>query len=611
MTVIEKIKKIFPNMKKGIERFPITVSFSVITFGMLSYAIRIGELKGADAIPLELKKMIILLILGILITATLELIREKYFFNRNITVMRGISFITVSVLLFFIKIIYLSDKKISNFSELFFIGVISFLLFVLIPVINRKSDEEKYIQTVSLNIVVTIAFSVVLYLGIIAIIGAVDVLLINIDNMIYMQSFVFTVFVFGLTFFLSRLKGVNENLEEYETDVLFKILMKFIIIPLIIIYTGVLYLYLGKILIQMRMPKGVISHLVLWYTVFSLFIIIMITPMVKNDKMINLFRKNFPKVSIPLIILSLVAIFKRIEQYGVTEGRYYVVVVALWLLFCMFFYIFKTKMVVIIIGTFISVIFLAIYSPINAKNISILSQNKRLEKLLIQNGLVKAGKLVENPNLDNNTKSEIQSVVDYLLYNGNSMYSVKEREKTRNLKPFGKIYENPDDFKNSIGMDESWKSYYLEDKGINITYRIAEDIGHNDYISKTYGYEYLVRIYGYFVQNMDHQVYKKFSEKYIIMKNNDEIKILDKEDEKEILNVNINKILTEIISKKEFNVENNKSMEKIIPESIMEYMGETEKIKYKVAVKYINMKKDNNGTFFFKNYSLDFCFSEK
>ncbi|MDO5089198.1 MAG: hypothetical protein Q4D53_05375, partial [Leptotrichiaceae bacterium] len=189
MTIIEKIKKILPIMKKGVERFPITVLFSIATFGLFSHIIRISDFKGWETVPDWMWKLTVLLILGIPITATLELIREKYFSDKNIVKMRIVSFIITSGLLFFIKIIYLSREKIEDFLGLFFIGVISCLLFFLVPVINRKNDGEKYIQSVVLNIVVTVTFSATLYLGIVAIIGAIDLLLVDIRNSIYLQSF--------------------------------------------------------------------------------------------------------------------------------------------------------------------------------------------------------------------------------------------------------------------------------------------------------------------------------------------------------------------------------------------------------------------------------------
>ncbi|MDO5089082.1 MAG: DUF4153 domain-containing protein, partial [Leptotrichiaceae bacterium] len=416
------------------------------------------------------------------------------------------------------------------------------------------------------------------------------------------------VFIFGIIFFLSRLKSVDENLEEYEIDAIFKMLLKFIIIPLILIYTGVLYVYLGKILVYLKIPNGVISHLVLWYTTFSLFIIVIVTPMAEKDNIISLFKKIFPKVSVPLIILSLIAIFIRIKQYAVTESRYYIVIIALWLLFCMILYIFRTNRtnLTFIIVSLIFIIFVAIYSPVNAVKISLLSQNKRLEKLLVQNGLVKDGKLVKNPALSNSAKAEIDSVVDYLLYKGMSPYSVKRSERAGNLQPFGKTYENPEEFKNAIGMDRSWDGYYSGHlKETKIIYKINENIQYDNYISKVYGYEYLIQ----YVR--DYGKYQKVSEKYNVIKNIDEISILNTSDGKEILKIDINKILTEIMLKKEFSVENSNEIEKIIPEKAMEYIGENENIKYKVAFKYIYTQKNDEGKYPVENYYMDFLFSEK
>ncbi|MBF4806771.1 MAG: DUF4153 domain-containing protein, partial [Pseudoleptotrichia goodfellowii] len=411
MTLKERIKNFLPNMKKGIERFPITILFSVVIFGILVYMIhQEGDI--ASSLEERLNKILTLLGIGLPMTATLELIREKYFPDKNKLFSRVVEGTVTLIFLYIIKLQYLGHAFIeSDFIRLFFIGVIFTILFFFIPVIGRKKDAEKYIETVVVNIFVTKVFSVVLYLGLIAIIGAVDVLLINIDNKVYLYTYMFSVFIFAMTFFLSRLKEVNENLEEYQTNIVFKTLLKFIIIPLILGYTLVLYLYLGRILIQMKMPKGVVSHLVLWYTTFSLFVMIMITPMAETDKIISEFKKNFPKISIPLILLSFVSIFQRIGQYGITESRYYIVAVAVWLLFCMIFYIFRTKVTVIMISA-IAVIFVTFYVPfIDAESVSLRSQNNRLEKILIKNSILKDGKLVKKTDLDEKTKAEIADIV--------------------------------------------------------------------------------------------------------------------------------------------------------------------------------------------------------
>ena len=116
-------------------------------------------------------------------------------------------------------------------------GIIFFLCFLLVPVIGKKDEEEKYFQSVIVDKTVTKLFSVVLFLGLIAVFATIDGLsLIKLDSNIYIETWLFVVFVFSVIFFLSKLKKVDESLENYEIHKIFKFLIYFIVIPLIYRY---------------------------------------------------------------------------------------------------------------------------------------------------------------------------------------------------------------------------------------------------------------------------------------------------------------------------------------------------------------------------------------
>ena len=104
---------------------------------------------------------------------------------------------------------------------------------------------------------------------------------------------------------------------------------------------------------------------------------IMVTPMTKKDPVAKVFKKYFPFASIPLLALSIVSISKRISQYGVTELRYFIVLLGIWLIFCMVSSIFKARLSVILISL-IAVVYISVFSPVNNRRITIMSQNKRL-----------------------------------------------------------------------------------------------------------------------------------------------------------------------------------------------------------------------------------------
>ena len=193
------------------------------------------------------------------------------------------------------------------------------------------------------------------------------------------------------------------------------------------------------------------------------------------------------------------------------------------------------------------------------------------------------------------TKAEIADIVSY----------INNTDKKESLKVFGKeSYKTADEFKNIIGMDDTWYSpnLLIENRELRILYEAQNN---KDTIKKTYGYEYLTPLAFYGGNNYN-------SEKYKIEHKNRSIKLSDKNN-KELLKIDIDKILNEIMTKKETAIENDKDyyITVLLPENIMDYTGENENIKYKLLIKNFTVIKTKDGKLKFEGYDVDFYFSGK
>ena len=617
----EKIKSFLPDMKKAIERFPLTVFCSAVVFILSVYLVENPELKNENLLN-ELHKMVILLGMSIPLTLALELAREKYLSGKNRWVIRSVNALITLVFIIFYRFYYLSGKNSSStldsLEQLMATGIIFFLCFLLVPVIGKKDEEEKYFQSVIVDKTVTILFSVVLFLGLIAVFATIDGLsLIKLDSNIYIETWLFVVFVFSVIFFLSKLKKVDESLENYEIHKIFKFLIYFIVIPLITTYTGILYVYFGKMLITRSWPQGLVSHLILWYTIFSLFIMIMVTPMAKKDSVARIFKKYFPFASLPLLVLSIVSISKRISQYGVTPSRYFVVLLAMWLIFCMVSSIFKARLSVILISL-ITVVYISVFTPVNNRRITLMSQNKRFEKILVKHGLLKDGKLVKKPELAKEKKYEVTDVLNYIL-------GINDRRNDiENLKPFGKAggkpYKDREEFEKSLGIDTAW--YQYSDFGsigdsYFVTFGINENVLVNMYngIEEVKGYDYAItNLESYFTDNNN---VKEFFGKYPVKLSQEGIAVYDGkiEDNKELIKVNMPEIVDKIIKNPEIQQRTNKRKDEIkdsvVPENILEFTGENEKVKYKVKVIEISVTGEEHKAPRVSKYYYSFYYSIK
>ena len=590
----EKFKNLFPDMKKGIGRFPVTVVFSLILF-----IVAIFTIESDFYILPEEDLWIKYLIIAIPLSASVELVREKYLENKRSSFFRIISFFGIFLFIFFLKIFFKNHFATETINITATI-LIFYVLFYLIPIIYRNEDKEKYLQSVVGNQMITIGFSIVLFLGLSAIVGTIDVLLINLPNTIYFDNFVFSASIFGVAFFVSRLKEKDESLKDYNLPKIVEVLICYILIPLILIYTAILYLYFVKIIFTLKMPKGIVSHLVLWYTTFSLFIIIMATPITYKNKFAKFYKKYFPLISIPLILLALFSINERIFQYGVTENRYLVVILILWLLFNMIFII-KADVKWVLIS-FIFAVLVAIFSPFNLVNVSINSQNKRLERILKKNGIIQNKKFInKNNELSQRTKNEIMSIIDYFYNNASEI-------KRKKIKILEKTYEKPEDFMKVIGVNDSWKSYEnidIQEKNIvsDIALKTDDDIE----ITKIKGYDYLIYDFSVSYPLNTNETKEIDNNGYKIILKNENLTIKNIQKNIEILNINLNKIANEIYLKiKEKAKRQNQSYVKL-PENDLTYLSETKNSKYKIVFYEIHLSEDDK----FNNLNINIYFSEK
>ena len=602
----ENVKKLLLHFKSGFERFPVTIILAFMHFITGVYIAEVRSFQSDEFVEVNL-----LLFGSIFITTMFEMLYEKYFYKKNRWLVSG----AYSVLTFVVSVIfYVEYLRTNDYYNVYFFTLIpiSMVLFLLIPILRKKDNREKYLQSVFSNFVTTGIFAAVLWIGIEIILATVNYLFFySGDNLFFRlttYSFWFITEVFGALLFLSLLKKPDDNLENYEFPFIFNLLIKFAIIPLIIIYTGVLYIYMARVIISMHLPKGLISHLVLWYTAFSVFMMILITPFTQKDKFFENFKKYFPYFSIPLIFASLFAVFQRTYQYGITENRYYVLISIFWLLFCMILYIRKMN----ITGIFISLItclVISVYTPLSAKNVSNFSQSQRLKRMLVKYGALKDGKISKiTQKLNNSEGSQIYTTLQYISDNSTIAKLNFKNEK-------GEVYSTLGDLEKGLDVKESWKDYYYrsDDEGNYeerkvITYKV-KNIENSEIISDIAGYDNL--IYYRNVYNEDSTNQENESEKYkIILKN--KIITINSKNGTELAKINYEDVVKQIVSKlRTLKLPDTSDTVYEVPQKDLEYIGTIGKINYKISLRSVNDEIINGKPKNLYYEEFDFMFSEK
>lgn len=312
--------------------------------------------------------------------------------------------------------------------------LVSFTAFMNKDVEHQQNVDAfwRFNKLFFLRILISVLFSGVLFAGLsIAILSFNELFNADIDGNIYAQLFFFILGVFNTWFFLA---GIPQNLNEfYEEEVYpkaLKLFTQFVLLPLVTVYLVILYLYMGKIIIQWNLPEGWVSYLILCFSITGILSLLLIYPIrnYEENKWIKVFSKSFYIALLPLIVLLFIAILTRLFDYGITEKRYFVFVLACWLTFISLYFLFsKVKNIKVIPISLCLICFLTSFGPWGAFSVSERSQMNRLEKLLTENKILVDGKIVPaKEKISEKAEGNISSIMDFL----------EERNSLNSLQPW-------------------------------------------------------------------------------------------------------------------------------------------------------------------------------
>jgi len=301
-------------------------------------------------------------------------------------------------------------------------------LVAFIPYINKGSINGFWqYNTILFNrFVLAVCFSVILFAGMTFAYLSVEVLFdTNLNDDIYGYTFVLISLVFNTWFFLA---GVPENWSDLDNDHFYphglKILAQYILLPLVLVYLGILYAYVGKIAINWSWPRGLVSSLILGVSVIGMFAFLLLYPLTVNNKnsWVQQASKTYYIALIPLTVVLWLAIQKRIGDYGITENRYFLILLAIWLSCISLYFVFSKSKNIKILPISLSIFTLvAAVGPLSAFNVSARSQQGRLAAVLAQNNLLESGKLIApTQELSQEAQYKIGEIASYLVENNHA-----------------------------------------------------------------------------------------------------------------------------------------------------------------------------------------------
>ncbi len=271
-----------------------------------------------------------------------------------------------------------------------------------------------------LRLIVTAVYSIVLYAGLALALAALDNLFgMNVPGKRYAELWFIILGLFATWFFLA---GIPENLDPLESSTDYpkgiKIFAQYILFPLVLVYLVILYAYMAKIIISWDWPQGWVSRLILGYATTGIFALLLVHPV--RDRAENIWIKTtsrwFYVVMIPLVIMLLLALWRRISEYGITEGRYIAIFLGFWLGGIVLYFIWsKIKSIKTIpISMCLLALFIS-FGPWSAFNVSEKSQVNRFQDFLTKNNILVKGRIQKAPaTVPQDDVMQISSIIAYL-----------------------------------------------------------------------------------------------------------------------------------------------------------------------------------------------------
>ena len=272
-------------------------------------------------------------------------------------------------------------------------------------------------------LLVTYLFSSILMSGLsLALFSIHELFQVEMTAEIYQYLSVFCFVLFAPVYFLGSIPYATEKYgQQIQFNKVLRILGLFILVPILCVYLVILYAYMFQIVVHWQLPNGWVSTLVSALGLGSFLTIMILYPLRvrEENKAVNLLSKYFPLILLPLLVLMFVAIVRRLDDYGLTMNRFYILILNLWMFgVCVWMFLSKPKRIKWIAISFALVAFLSSVGPWSIGNITQRYLQHGLQQHLADLHLLDNGRVARNTKLviipDTSLQNIIAGQVSYL-----------------------------------------------------------------------------------------------------------------------------------------------------------------------------------------------------
>ena len=422
--------------------------------------------------------------------------------TKNLFVKFGLNVLSVILLLAYVYT--LPDKLMPvHYYQLIILGLVFALSAFFVSFVKPDNNIPfwEFSKTVVIQFLISAVFAQVLMLGLsLAILSLKELFKVDVQHEVYRNLAVICYVLFLSIYFLTNIPDeVDKQKQRYSFPTFLKILGLYILLPILALYSFILYVYLIQIIIKWELPNGWVSTLVSILGLGGFFCMLIIYPLrledKKRNKVVNVFSSYFSVLLLPLLILMSIGIFRRFGDYGLTINRCYVLILNIWL-YGISIYLFVTKANHLkwIVISFAVVALCSSVGPWSVFSVTERTLTKEIGHLLKDTKLLKNGKAIDNSKrivkVDSLSAQKISEDIRYISTNfGTNSIQAYFNDSIRKLDAW-EIFE-------SLGIDKvtSRGLHPRKYKGAEPQYFNMYQDFNNEIIDIGLNYKYLVLLH--------------------------------------------------------------------------------------------------------------------
>ncbi len=444
--LLDKLK----GLTKASGRYPLTVVFLLAAAIIAAVAIHAEK---------DYTKQLMACAVGALLSASLEVAWER-FFTKWTTRFILMGFSVTLTLGYYLILLSAPDYSTESSIRTSVILFALFIAFIWVPVIRSRISFNESFMTAFKSFFHSLLYSAVIYGGSSLIIVAIDTLIVDVASKAYAHIANIVFVLFAPLFFLSLIPVYpgkqNEEMESNEINEreerinkatfcpkFLEVLISYIVIPLISVFTIILLLYIVKNIRGEFWTNNLLEPMLVSYAVTVILVYILASRL--ENKFAVFFRRVFPKVLVPIVLFQIASSVLSLGNTGITHNRYFVIIFGVFAAASgIVMSLVPVKKNGIIAAMVIAFSIVSIIPPVDAFTVSRASQEKRLKSVLMQNDMLNNNTITPNASISDEDKRKIASSTEYL----------SRMEYTDSIEWLPKDFVIYEDFYTTFGFNE-------------------------------------------------------------------------------------------------------------------------------------------------------------